>query len=152
MKLMVNHVDNDNVEILYINKPISTAYREVDGTFHLSFQESIGGWPSWILYEMAFILDELNKATELETRQANSVGGLKAFYRRGELHIDSNHLSYTGLHGVYKSTDSNPAGDGEALQVNDPAKESEIRAICQRIAENFYSLEDLTEQSNHETN
>lgn len=145
MQLTYKRVDSDNVEILRKDKVVTTAYRELDGTFHVSFQNAAGCWPSWILYEIAFILDELNKPTELELRQVGSKGGLTAFYRRGELHIDSNNLSYTGLRAVYKATPTNPAGNGDALQVNEPDKAQDIKALCRSIADGFYALQELTE-------
>lgn len=145
MQLTYKRVDNGTVEILHNDKQVTKAYREVDGTFHVSFQESLGGWPSWILYEIAFILDSLNKQAELEMSQVASEGILTGSYRKGELHIDSNQLSYTSLLEVYKATEQNPAGVGEALQVNNPAKEDELRAICQRIASDFHLLEALAE-------
>lgn len=145
MQLTYNHVDNGRVEILHNEKQVTTAYREVDGTFHVSFQESLGGWPSWILYEIAFILDTLNKQAELEMRQVASEGILTGSYHKGTLHIDSNQLSYTSLFEVYKATEQNPAGVGEALQVNNPEKEEELRIVCQRIASDFHLLEALTE-------
>lgn len=147
MQLTYNHVDNGNVEILFNGKFVTAAYREVDGTFHVSFQESIGGWPSWILYEIAFILDELNKPVELATAQVASEGFLTGAYRKGELHIDSNQLSYTSLREVYKATPQNPAGNGEALQVNDVEKEHDIRMLCRSIADSFHALQELTEPS-----